>query len=366
MKPAFHKSIPAHHVIGALDEHSTSLILDVREPDEYKTWHIQGSINIPLGELYSKIDTLPQDKEILVICASGNRSSHGCHILDELGFNVINVDGGMNAWGNCYDTAQINVDEITVLQLRRRGKGCLSYIVGSDAGTAFVIDPTIHTENYLNIAEHFNWRIEKIFDTHLHADHLSGTRLLSYATNAPIYLNPHDTFNFDYTPLKDGELFYLSEQTGMSVLALETPGHTKGSVIFNIKDKLLFTGDTLFVNGIGRPDLADKAEEFANNLYDSLHQKLLKFDEEILILPAHYSEKTVVKLNEPVSVKLKDLKASLESLGYSKQDFIDWMVNKTTDRPSNYKDIIKLNMGKDDIPIDLISHIELGPNRCSA
>ncbi len=103
--------------------------------------------------------------------------------------------------------------------------------------------------------------------------------LTSQATGATLYLNPADTFDFAYTPLHDGDHYELPGGVAMSVAAMNTPGHTMGSTMYFVGDDVVLTGDPLFVEGVGRPDLADRAEEFAHNLYHSLRERVLTLPE---------------------------------------------------------------------------------------
>ncbi len=365
MKGISVKSIPAHQLTDHIFDQSDSIIIDVREKDEFAQWSLKQAINIPLGQLLDNVDSIPRDKRILLICASGNRSNYGCQVLQQLGYDAINIDGGMKAWGAAYDTAQVNFDDLTIIQIRRLGKGCLSYLIVS-SNEIFVVDPSIHVDKYLELAQIINKPITKIFDTHLHADHLSGARFLSFATDAKLYLNPLDTYHFEFTPLQDNQVFSVKGGSFISISTIRTPGHTNGSVIFNINDKVLLTGNTVFVDGIGRPDLASKAREFAENLYDSLHGKLLKFPGDTLILPAHYGSDTILRKNEVVNITLDELKLKIKELDYQKQEFIEWISSKVSQRPNHYEHIIKSNMGLGEIPLEVLVNLELGPNRCSA
>ena len=153
-----------------------------------------------------------------------------------------------------------------------------------------------------------------MFDTHLHADHLSGARDLADATGATLHLNPADTFAFDYTPLHDGDRYQLPGGVALSVAALHTPGHTMGSTIYFVGNDAVLTGDTLFVDGVGRPDLADRAEEFAHNLYHSLQERVLTLPEDTFVLPGHYGEGVPVHPHQPVGAPLAELRRTLEPL----------------------------------------------------
>jgi glyoxylase-like metal-dependent hydrolase (beta-lactamase superfamily II) len=278
---------------------------------------------------------------------------------------VANLTGGMAAWARLYDTAVCELARATVVQVRRRGKGCLSYVVGS-GGEAFVVDPSIDTAVYHQVAEERGWRIARVFDTHLHADHLSGARALADQAGATLHLNPADTFEFAYTPLVDGDRFTLPGGVEMAVAALHTPGHTQGSTVYLVGGQALLSGDTLFVDGVGRPDLAERAEEFARNLHRSLRDRILVLGDDVTVLPAHYGEHVTVRTDTPVAATLAELRAAVAPLGLDEEPFVSWAVERSTDRPPNYARIITANMGRSLEPVASLAWLEAGPNRCSA
>lgn len=359
------KKMTAYELAQRLGSSDEPFLLDVREPDEVAEWSIREGYNIPLGQLPQRLGEVPRDREIATLCAVGARAITAAEFLSNNGFEATVIEGGMGAWGQVYDTAEIGQDELSIVQVRRRGKGCLSYLVGGE-GKAFVIDPSLDIEVYIDIAKQRNWQIEKIFDTHLHADHISGTRELTNYTSARLYLNPADTFSFDFEPLRDGEEFELAGGHHFKVDTWYTPGHTNGSTVFEIPNLTLISGDTLFADGVGRPDLADKVREFASNLYDSLHKLTTTLADEVLVLPAHYSNSVRVIPGQVVGDTIGNLKTRLEPLSMSKEDFIDWAEDKITPRPPNYADIIRVNMGRYDGALSEIRYLESGPNRCSA
>ncbi len=121
---------------------------------------------------------VPTDREVVTVCASGSRSSSAAEILSRTGRQVANLVGGMAGWATTYDAVTLELDDVRVVQVRRRGKGCLSYLVGA-GDQAFVVDPSFDIEVYARLADEHGWRITRVFDTHLHADHLSGARLLA-------------------------------------------------------------------------------------------------------------------------------------------------------------------------------------------
>jgi glyoxylase-like metal-dependent hydrolase (beta-lactamase superfamily II) len=360
-----YRDISAEELAARLGTDDEPLVLDVREPAEVADWAIAGSVNIPAGELEARVDELPRDREVVVVCASGGRSALAADALAQQGLRVANLRGGMAAWGGVYDWVVIDLgDGVRVVQVRRRGKGCLSYVVG--AGTdAFVIDPSLDTDVYLEVASEHGWRIRRVFDTHLHADHVSGARALVGATGATLHLNPADTFEYDYQPLTDGSRFELDGEVAFSVAALRTPGHTQGSTVYFVDDRVALTGDTLFVDGVGRPDLAERAEEFAHNLYRSLHERVLTLPDDAFVLPGHYGDAVRVRPDAPVGATVRELRERLAPLSFDEETFVRWATERATPRPPNYAEIITVNMGRSDRPRDELARLETGPNRCS-
>lgn len=168
-----------------------------------------------------------------------------------------------------------------------------SYLIASE-GVAAVIDPQRDIEIYLQAAAEHGVRIAHIFETHLHADFVSGHRELAERTGAKIYIGERASARFPNVPLRDGFSLRFGQ---IEVRALETPGHTPESTCLVVTDHeknadkpwAVFTGDTLFIGDVGRPDLAEgyTPQQLAGALYDSLHQKLLTLPDEVLVYPAH-------------------------------------------------------------------------------
>ena len=173
--------------------------------------------------------------------------------------------------------------------------GCLahaSYMLASE-GEAVVVDPQRDVEIYLTAAEANQVSIRHIFETHLHADFVSGHRELASRTGARIYIGAHAEATFPHVPVKDGFQLQVGQ---IRITALETPGHTPESMCFVIADEeksrapwAVLTGDTLFLGDVGRPDLSKRftAAQLAGMLYDSLHHKILKLSDDVLVYPAH-------------------------------------------------------------------------------
>jgi glyoxylase-like metal-dependent hydrolase (beta-lactamase superfamily II)/rhodanese-related sulfurtransferase len=172
--------------------------------------------------------------------------------------------------------------------------GCLSeaaYYIQSE-GEAAVIDPLRDVESYLQLAAEQNANIKFIFETHFHADFVSGHLDLQKASGAPIVYGPGTETNFPIHLAKDGETFRLGRIT---IEVLHTPGHTVESTCYLLRDETgkphaVFTGDTLFVGDVGRPDLSSgdlSKEELASIMYDSLRNKIMALPDDVLVYPAH-------------------------------------------------------------------------------
>jgi hydroxyacylglutathione hydrolase len=177
-----------------------------------------------------------------------------------------------------------------------------SYMIGSE-GEAAVVDPQRDVDIYLKAADEQNLKIRHIFETHLHADFVSGHKELAARTGAKIYIGAQANAEFPHVPLTDGVEVKMG---AVRIRALETPGHTPESVCFVITDEekssetkasgsesvqpcAVLTGDTLFIGDVGRPDLSrtHTPRELAGLLYDSLHQKLLALPDAVIVYPAH-------------------------------------------------------------------------------
>lgn len=197
--------------------------------------------------------------------------------------------------------------------------GCLSqgaYYIESN-GEIAIIDPLREVQPYLDRAMADGSKIKYIFETHFHADFVSGHVTLSEKTGAPIVFGPNANPKFEAITAKDGQVFKLGEIT---ITALHTPGHTMESTTYLLKDKngkdhALFTGDTLFLGDVGRPDLAQKAahmtqEELAGILYDSLRTKIMPLADEVIVYPAHGAGSACGK---------NMMKETVDTLGHQKE-----------------------------------------------
>src|SRR6187549_1175 len=166
-----------------------------------------------------------------------------------------------------------------------------AYYIESE-GEAAIIDPLRETEPYIKLAESRDATIKYVFETHFHADFVSGHIDLSRQVNAPIVFGPEANTSYKVYNAKDGEEFKLGK---VKIRVLHTPGHTPESSCYLLidekgKEHAVFTGDTLFVGDVGRPDLLDGVmtqEELASLLYDSLNKKIKTLPDDVIVYPAH-------------------------------------------------------------------------------
>jgi glyoxylase-like metal-dependent hydrolase (beta-lactamase superfamily II)/rhodanese-related sulfurtransferase len=222
--------------------------------------------------------------------------------------------------------------------------GCLSeaaYYIESN-GEAAIIDPLRDIEEYLRLANDQKATIKFIFETHFHADFVSGHLDLHKATGAPIVYGPNTETNFPIHLAKDGEKFSLGAVT---IEVLHTPGHTLESSCYLLRDEnnkphALFTGDTLFVGDVGRPDLSSgnmTKEELASIMYDSLNKKIMTLPDDVVVYPAHGAGSSCGKhlSNETTSTIGEQKRTNYALQPQSKEEFVE-AVTKDLDEPPQY------------------------------
>lgn len=338
-------------------------LLDVREPQEYQEFKIPGAVNVPLSELFlaGSEEKIPKGKKIVTICSHGNRSMVATFALAQKGIESTSLVGGMAGWNQVLNPTVTTKDEnLIIIQVEKVGKGCLSHIVGSK-GEAIVIDPTYPASKYIDVAKDHGLNITKVIDTHQHADHVSAAKELSKISGSTLYFSGKEEYKIEHTPVNDGDNIKIGNK---ELKVIHTPGHTAGSMTFVVDEKYAFCGDTLFVEGIGRPDLRDKADEFAKDLFETLHQKLLQLSKDAKIFPTHHGE-DVPPTENGVYYTTVERAQKLPLLDLEKDEFVTKVVGITTPRPMNYSMIIKVNKGTIPIMIEQVPDLEMGPNRCS-
>ena len=351
-------------------------ILDVRNESDFNDWKIEGEnfnyLNVPYFELLDGVDEIldkiPAAQEVLVVCAKEGSSVMVADMLSDAGLNVSYLKGGMKAWSEHLEPVKVGElnDGGEIYQFVRIGKGCLSYMVVSN-DEAVLIDATRMTDIYLDFAEGIGAKITHVIDTHLHADHISGGRTLAEKTGATYWLPPKDAteVTFDYQPLEDGNDVKIGN-TIINIHALYSPGHTIGSTSFVVDEKFLLSGDILFIDSIGRPDLAGMAEDWVGDLRETLYKRYRELSEELIVLPAHFM--IIDELNDDGSVAQKLGTLIEENHGLNigdESEFRKMVTENLPPQPNAYQEIRQTNMGKINPDIDQQREMEIGPNRCA-
>jgi glyoxylase-like metal-dependent hydrolase (beta-lactamase superfamily II)/rhodanese-related sulfurtransferase len=386
MKPAVLKK--------KIDSGEDIFIIDVRNREEHESWKVsydryKDTAVIPIDDLSSPeaLKQIPKDKEVVTFCGHGNRSMNAAKILSEKGYNVKTIEGGLDGWNKVDDVASVsNIDSsVNIWQVRRVSKGCMSYVIANTLDKkAVVIDATCGMDNVIDtLVSDNDLKITTLIETHMHADHLSGATKMAKKYGSKLYISSMEQYiiknaiddAISISLIKSGDKITVGDRYALEVI--HTPGHTNGSIclkleVTNKTDKLsewkkndsqvyLFTGDTLFVDGIGRPDLHNKAEEYTHNLYNSYQTKILNLPDDTLILPAHFS--AAFEHGKPISSTIKSIKERLELLSIPEDKFVNFVTTNLPPQPMNYEKIVSIN--RDMTSCDLVEHgIEAGPNSC--
>src|SRR5688572_15146217 len=323
-------------------------ILDIRPMHERDEWFIPQSIHFDAYEKLKANDAtalqgvqLNKSIPVVTVCAGGKTSMIAANILQQKGYNAFSLQGGMKGWSLAWNTAHQQFDDFEVWQVRRTGKGCLSYIIASNR-EAIVIDASLPVEVYAQLANQYDLSIKYILETHIHADHLSRSREVSEYFQVPLYLPVPNKVQFKFNPIEAGITFSFGS---VALQSIPTPGHTLESYSFYIPNNILITGDTLFTNGVGRPDLKSNAEESrekARLLYQSL-SKLLSLPGNVMVLPAHIN-KPVEFDDKLIQTTIAEAKKNIVLLQSSEEEFVVVLLQKTPPTPPNFLSIVEKNI----------------------
>ena len=310
-----------------------------------------------------KAVNLQPDKPVVTICRAGVVSQEAAHQLRQRGYEALSLTGGMKAWSLAWNSASVTTQspDLHIMQIRRTGKGCLSYLIGSGKEAA-VVDTAVDPQVYLDLAQQHGWQITQVLDTHIHADHLSRSRRLAESSGATLYLPAQDRVTYPFTAVQDQDVLQVGSA---KITALHTPGHTMESTCYFINDETLITGDTLFLTAVGRPDLkadAECARRRAHLLYGSL-QKLLDLPAQTIILPGHTSQPVAFD-GQAIRATLAQVQEETAVLALTETEFVDTLLQHLPETPPNHLRIVELNEAGE-LSEDNITDLEAGANRCA-
>ncbi|HLW49009.1 MAG TPA: MBL fold metallo-hydrolase [bacterium] len=354
-----------------LEQHRPITVLDIRVAESRAEWAIPGSLWVDAYHAVKQGDyrsfaalDLPVGAPVVVVCEMGSTSQLAATYLRSQGVAAESLDGGMRAWSLAWNLAELRLaGGVTAIQVRRTGKGCLSYLV-SAYGEALIIDPAVGTDVYREIAAARGLNILGVADTHVHADHLSRSRLLAQDLGIPHYLPAQAAgrVHFPFQALVDGDRIPIGETV---LTVMHTPGHTWESCTYHSPAGGVFTGDTLFLDGVGRPDLearAGEADERARALYRSL-QRIVSLPEGTQVLPGHAGGSLAFD-GIPWAAPLGTVRARVPLLQLSEAAFAQTLLARIPPTPPNHSRIVAWNeTGR--WPEDDPTVLEAGANRCA-
>lgn len=352
-------------------------ILDVRALDEARAAPFEGSRPVPTRAVpvYRVFEELADEAAktpdgAIVICGQGNGSELIAAEFQDLGRTVRSLEGGTDAWNRLLVPVEIPrlPAPVRVWQFQRVAKACLSYVVGAPGESCIVVDPTRQPQPYLDLATEHQMRVTHVVDTHVHADHISGGPALAASLGVEYHLPPEDAGGavpFPNRPLKDGDVLDLGSAQ-VRVMSMHLPGHTPGTIALLVSDAVLLVGDTVFVRGLGRPDLTGQAEQLARDLFHSVHERLRPLDPRTLIAPAHWSSSEEINAEGLVVTTLEDVFTATLLNEAAMERFVHEIVTSLPAAPETYDTIRLVNSGALTPPEDEIDILDVGRNQCAA
>lgn len=342
--------------------------IDILPSDRYV--NIRGSQIMAMGTAVT--GSIPTADPLAVVCERGNSSKQIAVHLNDLGYRAQSMRGGMAAWGLTVVpralAAPAGFD--VFLQFDRVAKGGTGYLVGA-GGEALIVDPPRKAQPYVEAARQHGLRVVAVADTHAHADYISGGPSLARALGVPYYLHPADAIlpydgspaKVDFAKAEEGTMIAVGSQ---KVRVVHTPGHTEGSVTFFVGDRAALTGDFIFVNSVGRPDLGGKAEEWTKKLWASLDRARREWDGATRLYPAHYASDAEREADRTVGRPFSAIRKTNEPLRCPDEaTFTAWVMSRITQAPDSYRKIKSVNLGLLEVWDMEAQELDCGKNQCA-
>ncbi|WLE96487.1 MAG: MBL fold metallo-hydrolase [Candidatus Electrothrix communis] len=356
------------------------IVLDVRNEKDFSRFHVESPYPFELHNVSyydfmeaekESVARVPFDRHIRIVCAKEGSAKYVAEILDKHGFTDVGyLSGGFKSWGNML-VPKLVTDEknYQLYQFIRPGKASCSYGLLHNK-EMMLFDPSRNMDFYLDFAAEKGCAIIKTFETHLQADYISGSRIISEKTGAIFYGNEKDFGDSKnpYTPVIDGEIHLFSDSdTSPTVKVLFTPGHTPGSTSYIINERYMISGDTVFIASVGRPDLGGQAAAWAILLYNSIGM-IKNLDRNLAILPGHYMnwEEANDELIFTTSLgNAIERNKNIYSIA-SEEEFIQFIRDNMRDQPEEYAVIRLLNANKEQVDSERAEELDIGKNECAA
>lgn len=369
-KPSPQATIEPADLAERLSRLEPLTILDVRAKASDPIEVVGVSVrHLPAAHVLADPDRVAAQLEgpVAVVCERGLTAQGVTEALRDRGVEAMVLDGGMRGWIGALQarSVELGIDGLEVIQVQRPGRGCLSYVIAG-GGEALVVDPAPDPGFYLDLAGRLDARITMVFDTHIHADHISGARELANVTGASLRLSEAAlergvAYADRVLPVADGEELTVGAVT---LKALALPGHTTDMTGLLIGDRALIGGDSLFADGIARPDLqrgdSKGARAMAATLHATLHERILALGDDTILLPCHTHPGVHI---EAIAPRLGEVRAAVPELALRDAgEFAREVTAAMPPRPANYEEIIAVNSGTH--PFD--PELETGGNSCAA
>ncbi|MBU1231957.1 MAG: MBL fold metallo-hydrolase [Proteobacteria bacterium] len=371
-------SYEAKDLFQWLTDKEDILILDVRNTTDFNRFQVESPyafdmINVSYydfmeieEESVAKVD---KDRAIRIVCAKEGSAKYVGEILVKHGFaDVRYLTGGIKTWGNLLVPKLVHKgDDYALYQFIRPGKASCSYGLCS-GGEMMLFDPSRNLQFYLDFAKSQACKIIKTFETHLQADYIAGSRMIAELTGAEFWANHGDfkAAKTNHKTLTDGETHRFSKG-GPNVTVMFTPGHTPGSTTYIIANKFMISGDTVFIQSIGRPDLGGKAVEWAIILFNTI-QRIKELDDGLMVMPAHYMDWNEATDDLLFCLPLGQTKErNKEIYAISNvEDFIQFIKDNMRPQPPEYGVIRLVNANLEQFDPEKQEELDLGKNECAA
>ncbi len=368
----------AHELFDWLTQNQDIFVLDVRNDKDFNRFQVESPFPMDMANIsyydFMEIEAecvakVPSKRPIRIVCAKEGSAKYVADILIKNGFGDVGyLQDGIKSWGNLLYPMLINPGEkYQLFQFIRPGKASCSYGLLYDNEIIF-FDPSRNTSFYQDFAATHKCTITKTFETHLQADYIAGSRLLMEAANAECMVNGNDFegAQFDFTKIDDGKSYKMGSN-GPAITAMFTPGHTPGSTSFLIDDRYFISGDTLFLQSVGRPDLGGQVDKWAGMLLSSL-KKVQTLNHNLILLPGHYIDwreaNAQLIFALPLGEAIKHNKTILDL--DSEDEFLAFIKKNMRDQPAEYATIRKINANLQQVDNEKAEELDLGKNECAA
>ncbi len=297
------------------------VLLDIRGKSAFQNWQIKGmslqGVNVPyfdFKELEVNDQMIPQHSHVVLVSQYDDAATKIAKRLLDKGYRVSYLEGGPFAWDDFYLQCTILTNsKMKLIQINRLATGCLSHCIIT-ANQVIVVDPSRHIEQYLAIADRENAKITHVIDTHVHTDHVSGAPDLLRRTGAEYYMAYSEIHRHDVPIhwLRRGTMHVGS--IDIRAIILDTEGETRGNTLLVAGSDCLLSGDAITVGEVGIADLPGSAQEWADKLFNTVLREIKSMSDDMIVLPAHYSDIQAVNAGGYIGAVLGDLRLGAEAM----------------------------------------------------